>query len=222
MVTDTGIGMTPEQIGKLFNSFTQVSSDVAARHGGTGLGLAISRNVVRLMGGEIHVNSVPEQGSSFDFDLVFDITEPVAAEVSADFPKLTGKHLLLVDDIEVNRMVVAAILEETGIKITEVEDGQAAVEVFKTQKANTFDIIFMDTRMPIMDGYEAARRIRVLPTIDAATVPIISMSANAFREDIEAALDAGMNDYIVKPIDIGRLVTVLNKYFGSKSVEDGR
>ncbi|MDR0943002.1 MAG: response regulator [Ruminococcus sp.] len=213
-ISDTGIGMTEEQTDKLFHSFSQVSAQVSTRFGGTGLGLAISRNVVRLMGGEIHVSSEPDKGSCFDFDLILTVTEPKEIKIGCDFPDLTGKHLLLVDDIEVNRMVVAGILEETGIKITEAEDGVVAVEKFKMSKAGTFDIIFMDTRMPIMDGYEAARRIRVLPKIDAATVPIISMSANAFREDIEAALNAGMNDYIVKPVAIDRLAEVLHKYFG--------
>jgi signal transduction histidine kinase len=214
IVSDTGIGMTQEQIGKLFQSFSQASAQVSTRFGGTGLGLAISRNVVRLMGGEIRVASELEKGSSFDFDLILSITEPAETKTGCDFPDLTGKHLLLVDDIEVNRMVISALLEETGLKITEACDGTKAVETFKMSKAGTFDIIFMDTRMPIMDGYEAARRIRVLPKVDAATVPIISMSANAFREDIEAALSAGMNDYIVKPVAIDRLSEVLHKYFG--------
>jgi signal transduction histidine kinase/ActR/RegA family two-component response regulator len=213
-VSDTGIGMAEEQIGKLFHSFSQGSVQVSTRFGGTGLGLAISRNVVRLMGGEIHVESEPDKGSCFDFDIVLTTTEPVETKVGCDFPDLTGKHILLVDDIEVNRMVVSAILENTGVKITEAEDGTRAVETFKMEKASTFDLIFMDTRMPIMDGYEAARRIRVLPKIDAAKVPIISMSANAFREDIEAALNAGMNDYVVKPISIDRLAEILNKYLG--------
>jgi signal transduction histidine kinase len=213
-VSDTGIGMTEEQTDKLFHSFSQVSAEISTRFGGTGLGLAISRNVIRLMGGEIHVESEPDKGSCFDFDLVLTTTEPVETKVGCEFPDLTGKHILLVDDIEVNRMVVSAILEGTGVKITEACDGIKAVETFKMTKANTFDLIFMDTRMPNMDGYEAARRIRVLPKIDAAGVPIISMSANAFREDIEAALDAGMNDFVVKPVSIDRLAEILNKYLG--------
>ncbi|MDR0986223.1 MAG: response regulator [Ruminococcus sp.] len=211
-VKDTGIGMSSEQIAKLFEPFAQADTNTTLKYGGTGLGLAISRNLVEVMGGKITVESTPGVGSVFSFTLAFDITEAKEIAVTNKFPKLIGKRLLLVDDIEVNRMVVAALLEETGIEITEVEDGSHALERIKNSPENYFDIIFMDTRMVIMDGYETTRRIRGMNRADAKSIPIISMSANAFREDIEAALNAGMNDYILKPIELERLADVLAKY----------
>jgi signal transduction histidine kinase/ActR/RegA family two-component response regulator len=214
-IIDTGIGMNEEQVGKLFQSFQQAGSTVSAKYGGTGLGLVISRNIVRMMGGDITVTSQLGKGSVFTFELMFECTESrEVPDTEYRFPDLTGKHLLLVDDVDVNRFVVAAMIEETHIEITEVADGNEAVEEVAKSPEGYFDIIFMDTRMPVMDGYEAARQIRALQRSDVKTVPIISMSANAFREDIEAAYGAGMNDYLLKPVELGRLAEVISGYLG--------
>ncbi|MDR0896839.1 MAG: response regulator [Oscillospiraceae bacterium] len=212
-VADDGIGMTPEQRERLFQSFQQANANIAIQYGGTGLGLVISRNIARIMGGDITVTSELGKGSTFVFTVSFEITAAQeTAEVSHEFPDLTGKRMLIVDDVEINRLVVSALLDETHLSIEEVADGSEAVARFSHSDVNHFDIVFMDTRMPFMDGYEATRQIRALPRLDAKTIPIISMTANAFREDIEAALAAGMNDHLLKPVDVDRLAEILIKY----------
>jgi signal transduction histidine kinase/ActR/RegA family two-component response regulator len=212
-VKDTGIGMNEEQIKKLFAPFEQAGANVSLKYGGTGLGLAISRNIVNLMGGEIYVKSEPGKGSEFSFNVIFKAAAPiVSSETEYEFPDLTGKRLLLVDDIEINRHIVTAILESTHIEITEASDGTAAVKEVAESPENFFDIIFLDTRMPNMDGYEAARQIRALNRADSKIIPIISMSANAFSDDIKAAINAGMNDYLTKPVAINRMAEILNNY----------
>jgi signal transduction histidine kinase/CheY-like chemotaxis protein len=212
-VSDNGIGITDEQMKKLFGAFAQAEKNTAVKYGGTGLGLAISRNLVQMMGGDITVNSTPGNGSTFEFDIYLEKTEPrVTIDDDCEFPDLTGKRLLLTDDIDVNREIIVSILEETHLEIIEAADGSEAVEKVAASPENYFDIIFLDTRMPVMDGYEAARRIRALPREDAKTVPIVSVSANAFRDDIKAAYAAGMNDYLLKPVEINRLAEVLRGF----------
>jgi signal transduction histidine kinase/BarA-like signal transduction histidine kinase len=212
-VADNGIGMTKEQTGRLFQSFQQAETGTSIKYGGTGLGLAISRNIIRIMGGDITVISEPGKGAAFTFIVAFDITDDKeTAPAQFDFPDLTGKRLLLVDDMDVNRLVVMAILEDTHLEIEEANDGSEAVQMMAKSPDRHYDIIFMDTRMPLMDGYEATRQIRALPRSDVKTIPIISMSANAFREDIEAALAAGMNDHLLKPVELNRLAEVLTRY----------
>lgn len=216
-VKDTGIGMTEEQKSKIFRSFEQAGANISVKFGGTGLGLAISQNIVRLMGGEITVKSSPGEGSEFSFTVSLPIT--AAGEntpVSCEFPALDGKRLLLVDDIDVNRDIVITLLEETNIAVDEAADGEEAVKKIAASAENYYDLVFLDTRMPIIDGYEAARRIRALPREDTKKIPIISMSANAFRDDINAALAAGMNDYILKPVELNRMAEVLTKWVGGE------
>jgi signal transduction histidine kinase/ActR/RegA family two-component response regulator len=212
-VKDTGIGMNEAQVKKLFAPFEQAGVNVSLKYGGTGLGLAISRNIVNLMGGEIHVKSQPEKGSEFSFNVIFEEALPADFnETEYEFPDLTGKRMLLVDDIEINRHIVTAILDSTHIEIIEAADGTQAVKMIAESPEGYFDIIFLDTRMPHMDGYEAARQIRALDRTDSVSIPIISMSANAFSDDIKAALAAGMNDYLTKPVAINKLAEILTKY----------
>jgi signal transduction histidine kinase/ActR/RegA family two-component response regulator len=212
-VRDNGIGITEEQRLKLFGAFEQAEKNTAVKYGGTGLGLAISRNLVKLMGGDIAVTSAPNMGSTFEFDVFLEKTEPCEIVcVDCELPDLTGKRLLLTDDIDVNREILVSILEETNLAIDEATDGSEAVEKLSRSPENYYDIIFLDTRMPIMDGYEAARQIRALPRDDAKNIPIVSVSANAFRDDIKAAYAAGMNDYLLKPIEINRLAEVLRSF----------
>jgi signal transduction histidine kinase/CheY-like chemotaxis protein len=217
-VEDNGIGMTEEEVSRLFKSFSQADPNTSLKYGGTGLGLAISQSIVNEMGGEISVISEPEKGSVFSFELTFEITKTQLPEKEDDmFPDLTGKRLLLVDDMEANRLIVSVLLESTHVEIDEVENGKLALDSISYSPPNHYDIVFMDTRMPIMDGYQSTRAIRELAEKgrpDLANLPIISMSANAFREDINAAFAAGMNDYIIKPIEIKRLAKVLGNYFG--------
>jgi signal transduction histidine kinase/ActR/RegA family two-component response regulator len=212
-VSDTGIGITEEQLEKLFGAFEQAEKNTSIKYGGTGLGLAISRNLVLLMGGDITARSTPGKGSQFEFEVYLELTKPreIVPE-NVEFPDLTGKRLLLTDDIEVNRQIIVTILEDTHLEIVEATDGSEALEILKKSPENYFDIVFLDTRMPVMDGYEAARQIRALPRKDAHTMPIISVSANAFRDDIKAAYAAGMNDYLLKPVEINRLAEVLTGF----------
>ena len=213
VVADTGIGMTEEQMHKLFIPFEQVDSGVAAKFGGTGLGLSISQNLVSMMGGIITVKSTLNAGSEFCFDLGFNkVTDIIEQEPAIELADLCGKKILLVDDIEINRMVVTELLTPIGIEIEEAENGKQALEKFSDSPPNYYDFIFMDVQMPVMGGYEAARQIRSLDRPDARKIPIIAMTANAFKEDIEEALSSGMNEHIPKPIDIENVINTLMKF----------
>ncbi|MDR1622737.1 MAG: response regulator, partial [Synergistaceae bacterium] len=214
-VTDSGIGMTDAQIAKLFVAFEQADSNIAVRFGGTGLGLAISQNLVSKMGGVITVQSELGKGSTFAFTLSLEKSREalksqlLQPEFSA--PDLTGKRLLVVEDVEINRVILKDLLDDTHAHIDEAEDGQQAVDLFISSPEGYYDLIFMDVQMPNMDGYEATRRIRSLPRLDAGTVPILAMTANAYREDIERATEAGMNGHLAKPIDIDAVMRMLAK-----------
>ena len=209
VVRDDGIGMNEEQLGRLFTAFEQADGSIASKFGGTGLGLAISQNLVEQMGGKIVVESQPGVGSAFSFEVSFAKAEPgdlplgsVHAADGATVLDLSGRRLLLVEDIAINRLIVTELLSETGVEIEEAENGEEAASMFERSPVGHYDLIFMDIQMPVMDGYEATRTIRGLDRPDAATVPIIAMTANAYREDIERALDVGMNGHLSKPIDI--------------------
>ena len=211
VVADTGIGMTEEQQGRLFQSFTQADAGVAVRYGGTGLGLSISQNLARMMGGEISVTSRKGEGSAFSFTLIFQPGEKTVEKFAApeDAPDLFGRRILLVEDIEVNRMILMELLADTRVDIDEATDGQDALDKFSASPPYYYDLIFMDVQMPLMDGYESTARIRALDRPDAAAVPIIAMTANAFREDVEKARKAGMSSHLSKPVDIAAVMRVL-------------
>ena len=214
-VTDNGIGMTEEQQSKLFKVFQQADDAIAIRFGGTGLGLAISQNLVNQMGGDITVSSALGEGSTFAFTLMMPLSDgadDAAPEATASELNFEDKRILLVEDIDVNRMILAELLSVTHIKIDEAEDGLIALERFTDSPPDTYDLIFMDVQMPNMGGYEATRRLRALDRPDAKTVPIIAMTANAYREDIDQALAAGMNQHLSKPIDINHVLAALEKW----------
>jgi CheY-like chemotaxis protein len=215
-VKDTGIGITDEQKSRLFHSFEQADSSISRKFGGTGLGLAISKNITEMMGGDIDVDSVFGEGSEFRFNVLVDISsaEEVAEkakEDALDTSVLKGKKLLLAEDIEINREIVIAMLDGTGIEIVEAENGKVAVERF-SEDPESFDFIFMDVQMPEMDGYEATQKIREIDASYTGRVPIIAMTANVFREDIEKCLGAGMDDHVGKPLSYEQVVSVLNKW----------
>ncbi|MDL2319333.1 response regulator, partial [Eubacteriales bacterium OttesenSCG-928-A19] len=205
-VSDTGIGMTAEAIDRLFYKFEQADRGTSRRFGGTGLGLAISKSIVDQMGGTIDVESEPGRGSCFivrvalalaSEDAVSRAQQPQApAQKAHDF---SGRRALLVEDIDINREIVIALLEDTGLQIDQAENGQAALDAFQAAP-DRFDVIFMDIHMPVMDGYQATRAIRALDLPRAKTIPIIAMTANAFAEDIQRCTEAGMNDHVAKPI----------------------
>jgi PAS domain S-box-containing protein len=218
ILSDNGIGMTPEQMKKLFVAFEQADNSIAARFGGTGLGLAISQNLVNLMGGNISVESRPGVGSAFSFELTFPKAdasqyepEPEDEAGEVDF---SGKRLLLAEDVEINRVILKELLSITNIVIEEAETGKEAVEMFSASEAGYYSLIFMDIQMPVMDGYEATLYIRQLPREDAKTIPIIAMTANAYQEDINKALAAGMNGHLSKPIDIDLVLKTLTGILG--------
>ncbi len=218
VVFDNGIGMNEEQISHLFEAFEQTDKTIASRFGGTGLGLAISQNLVHMMGGNISVESEPEKGSIFKFDLRLQKSDrKISARKEASFElDLSGNRILLAEDIEINRLIIRELLSSTKIIIDEATDGREAVEIFENSKEGYYDLIFMDIQMPEMDGYEAARSVRSLKRRDAGNVPIIAMTANAYSEDIKQALDAGMNAHVAKPIDVQTLFNTLNTFLKKK------
>ncbi|MDR0863167.1 MAG: response regulator, partial [Oscillospiraceae bacterium] len=215
-VTDTGIGMTEDQMGNLFNAFEQADSTIAVRFGGTGLGLAISQNLVGQMGGNITVKSTAGVGSTFEFTLIMDRAElesTAGARVS-DSLDFSGRRILLVEDIDINRMILMELLSDTHVTIDEAEDGLIAVRRFSESPPNYYDLVFMDVQMPNMNGYEATAAIRALPREDAKTTPVLAMTANAYKEDIDRALASGMNGHLSKPINIDDVMGALQKYLG--------
>ncbi|MDR2211572.1 MAG: response regulator [Spirochaetaceae bacterium] len=211
-VSDTGIGMTREQTALLFRPFQQADKNITQRFGGTGLGLAISKSIVEKMNGRIWVESETGKGSVFYFEIPLKRQDPGAIQAEGDEQK--GKagtadfrdlRLLLAEDIEINREIFKALLESTGISIDIAENGKRAVEIFQ-KSPGIYDLIIMDVQMPEMDGLEATRAIRSLGTPQSAAIPIVAMTANVFKEDIENCLAAGMNDHLQKPIDEKALI----------------
>jgi signal transduction histidine kinase/CheY-like chemotaxis protein len=224
-VSDTGIGISEEQQTRLFTSFQQAESSTSREFGGTGLGLAISKRIVEMMGGFIGVKSEPGKGSTFTFTIrarrgtAKDARpDPADARPAGDEGTRTddfsGYRALLAEDMEINREIVLALLEPTGLVIDCAENGEEAVRIFKNSPAR-YDIIFMDLQMPKVDGYEATRRIRALGAARAKEIPIIAMTANVFRDDIEMCLAAGMNSHIGKPLNMEDLLKKLREYLSA-------
>ena len=216
LVKDNGIGMSERQVGKLFSAFEQTDNSITKRFGGSGLGLAISQRLVNEMGGEIVVESRLGEYSEFWFEITFPISEnehATAGEENACIfatPDLTGKRILLVEDIQINRLILTELLKDTHAEIVEAESGESAVEFFRQSPVNYYDLIFMDIQMLGIDGYETTRQIRKLDRSDAGHIPIIAMTANVYREDVQRALDAGMNAHIAKPVRIEQLFFMLS------------
>ncbi len=215
-MADTGIGMDKEFLPKLFEAFSQEDTDNTSRYGGSGLGMAISKSFVEMMGGEIRVESEKGVGSTFTVTLglgrVTETESPQAAEEQAQpdtGAALKGLHVLIAEDQEMNAEVLADLLELEEMSSEWAENGQRAVEMFSRSERGHYDAILMDMRMPVMDGVSATREIRSLDRPDAATIPIIALTANAFEEDVKLCLQAGMNAHLSKPVDLDRLKEVL-------------
>ncbi|MDR2370127.1 MAG: PAS domain-containing protein [Treponema sp.] len=221
-VRDNGIGIPEESLAMLFRPFEQTNNSIARKYGGTGLGLAISRSIVQMFGGDITVKSREGEGSEFGFTVWF---TPAENEPEKETPVgdarnlLAGRRALLVDDVEINRIIAVNLLEYTGITIDEAEDGEDALRIFGASPGYTYDIIYMDVQMPKMDGYEAAAAIRKLERDDAKTVPIVALTANAFREDIEKAMASGMNAHLAKPMDNEKVLEVTIRLLGTGHAE---
>lgn len=216
LVSDNGMGMTKEQIDKLFIPFEQTDSSISTKYGGTGLGLSISQSLVKMMGGEIKVESSINNGSKFHFELCFKKEAEAAdgAQEEAGALDLKGKQILIVEDIEVNKLILCELLSPTEASIDEAGDGQEAVDMFSGSAPGYYDLIFMDVQMPVMGGYEATRQIRLLKREDAKTVKIIAMTANAYKEDIDKSLEAGMNGHLSKPVDTTAMMATLKEFIG--------
>jgi len=213
-VKDNGIGMTPEFAAKVFDAFEREHSSTVSRIQGTGLGMAITKSIVELMGGEIWVNTEKGNGSEFVFRVSFRLwaeqpeQSAKSGESAAPTVSFAGRRLLLVDDIEMNREIAVAVLEMNDFTVEEACDGTEAVEKVTHAEPGYFDAVLMDVQMPTMNGYEATRAIRASGTPNA-NIPIIAMTANAFEEDKKAALAAGMDGHVAKPIDVEKLMGVL-------------
>lgn len=204
IIQDTGIGMSEEFLSHLFEPF--IRSSKVSKVEGTGLGLSITKGLVELMGGEIRVSSRPKEGTRFEIQLEFELKEDLEEEVPGEDPNiaeedLSGYHFLLVEDNEINSEILGELLQMRGATFTVARDGLQAVNEFKCAEPGTYDAVFMDIQMPVMNGYEAAREIRRLDHPDAGSVIILAMTANAFTEDVQASMDAGMNGHIAKPVD---------------------
>lgn len=220
-VEDNGIGIRPENLKRIFESFEQAEPNTTKSFGGTGLGLAISRNLVELMGGKLEVESEENKGAKFFFTIQFKKCDNIKQKIkeiahcntnSADF---TGKKLLLVEDNDFNAEFSKALLESAGFDVKLAMNGKQAVYTFNTNPAHTYDIILMDIRMPLMDGYEAVRCIRSSGKEDAASIPIIALTANASDDDERQAMESGMNGYLSKPFDKEMLIRVLYQFLDS-------
>jgi signal transduction histidine kinase/ActR/RegA family two-component response regulator len=216
-VQDTGIGLEPQVLSRLFQRFYQVEDSATRKFGGTGLGLEISQSIARLMQGEITVASVVGEGSTFTVTLRLDIAEvPVAVALpvlpsalpGAPNPDTSALHILVVEDHPINRKLVGVLLARMGCQVTNCEDGQQAVERVQQEP---FDLILMDVNMPVMDGLTATRAIRSLPGA-AARTPIVVLTADVMNEAREQALAAGADDFISKPLNVEQLRSVVLKH----------
>jgi signal transduction histidine kinase len=210
---DTGIGISEEFQSKIFDEFSQEAKGGRSTYQGTGLGMAISKKFMEFMGGTISVRSRQGEGTCFTVELTFDIDDEYKVEnVCEQKVELRGMKALLVEDNELNMEIAKEILDGEGVIITEAENGKIAVDKFEASGPNDFDVILMDVMMPVMNGYDATRAIRNSNHPAAKTIPIIAMTANAYREDVETAMDAGMSAHVAKPIDVDLLLNVLEHY----------
>ena len=218
-VKDTGIGISQEASEKLFISFAQADSSISRKYGGTGLGLAISKNLAELMGGRIWCKPNDDGiGSSFTFTMAADAADagklPAKEAMPVEDHDFHGKHILLVEDVEINREIVSAFLEDTGIKMDCAENGVKACEMFAANP-DGYDLIIMDIQMPEMDGLSATRRIRAME--HSRRTPILAMSANAFKEDVDASLEAGMDGHISKPVNRDMLLRKMGEMMARRN-----
>ena len=227
IISDTGIGMDEAFVKKIFEPFEQEKQDARSTYQGTGLGMSIVKSLVEQMNGAITVVSRKGEGTTFVVTIPFEMAkEPASAAGSAAAgqkkekdkdtgnaaeKELAGLHILVAEDNDLNAEIARSVLEERGACVTMAENGKQAVELFSNSPEGTFDAVLMDIMMPVMDGLAATRAIRAMDRTDAQRIPILAMTANAFAEDAERCLDAGMNAHLAKPLDVEKLVRVIRK-----------
>ena len=227
-VRDTGIGIAPDKVGRIFQKFTQAEDSTTRYFGGTGLGLSIAKRLVELMGGEIGVKSAPGNGSTFWFRLPLALAENEAKTSDADMPAAPEPaanggnnrvHVLVAEDVEFNQRLAALMLRKLGCETDFANDGHAAL----AQTANRrYDVVFMDCQMPGMDGFEATRAIRQRESeTDSPHVPIVAMTASAVVGDRERCLASGMDDYVAKPLNLDDLRRVIQRWGSNGSGDHG-
>jgi CheY-like chemotaxis protein len=212
---DAGIGMTPEEQANIFNIFQQAEAGIARKYGGSGLGLSITKRILELMDGEIKVESEKGKGTEFSFDVTLLLAtgkETAESDKNAALDRdYTGKTVLVVDDIDINLEVATLLLESLSVTVLKARNGREAIRLF-TDSRRHCDMVLMDMQMPEIDGLQATQIIRQSKARNAATVPIIAMTANVYKEDIAQCLAAGMDGHLGKPVDVGELVRILDTY----------
>ena len=224
-VSDTGVGMSPEFMRHMYEAFERESSSTRAGTTGTGLGLSIVRSLLNIMGGSVSVDSRKNQGTVFTVNLPLKYADHVAegaskTDDSADY-RARGEHrVLLVEDIEINRMLAETILEEAGFLVDSVPDGCDAVDAIQNTPMWYYDLVLMDIQMPVMNGYEATRAIRAIKREDIRSLPIIALSANARDEDKRISMESGMNNHVAKPFDVAQLISTINEHIESRHLTD--
>jgi signal transduction histidine kinase/CheY-like chemotaxis protein/PAS domain-containing protein len=215
-IKDTGIGMSEEFVGHLFEQFSRERNTTISGIPGTGLGMSITKRIVDMMDGTIAVQSRPGEGTEFIVDLEFAVCEMADEESQADVKEQAGRvlpesrKLLLVEDNPLNQEIASEILSDYGFEIDIANNGKEAVETVKNAQPDEYYAVLMDVQMPVMNGYEAAKEIRMLENKEQSCIPIIAMTANAFDEDRKNAFAAGMNGFVTKPIDVKQLIGVLD------------
>ena len=221
IISDDGVGMTEEFMKRMYETFEREETSTKTGHISAGLGLAITKKLLDAMGGSIEAESKKGAGTTFTIGLPFKIVRDESEEENQPIENISADNnynhrILLVDDIELNRMLAETILEESGFSVETVADGCDAVEAFSKHPPGYYDLVLMDIQMPVMNGYEATRAIRALDRPDAKILPIIALSANSRDEDKRMSIESGMNYHIAKPFDVVQLIASVNKYIAAR------
>ena len=218
-ISDTGIGMSQEFLKHIYEPFVQENTTGRTHYQGTGLGMAIVKHLIDKMGGTIDITSEKNVGTTFVLTIPFETAEEPEEVLDSKDTKaadIQNLKLLLVEDNELNAEIAETILHDHGAKVMMVSNGKEAVNIFQDNEPGTFDAILMDIMMPVMDGLTATKTIRAMDREDAKTIPIIAMTANAFKEDAQRCLEVGMNAHLAKPLNIEEVISTIARLCGKK------